>query len=123
MDIRKEIGNRVVGVPVARSSETYPAYLIACACFYCRKSFKKPIEGLNSACPQCGKQLYEMGRSFSAPKMNDQEQWAKVECLWKAGFRFSGSGSHDGPAFPDRLKDVGEFISKNPNHPLKVASE
>ncbi len=64
-----------------------------------------------------------MGRSFSAPRIDDQEQWSKVERLWKAEFGVIGSGNHDRPAFPDRLKHVDEYNSKNPNHPLNVAAE
>ena len=29
-----------------------------------------------------------MGRAFKVPKKSDAEQWAKVEALWNAGYRF-----------------------------------
>ncbi|MEP5762350.1 MAG: hypothetical protein ABJ327_24145 [Litoreibacter sp.] len=62
-----------------------------------------------------------MGRNFSAPKTPDKEQWLKVELLWKAGFRFVGSGQYDAPKLPERLRDVEEFIVQNPEHPMKIS--
>ncbi len=63
-----------------------------------------------------------MGRSFKAPASRDSEQWAKVEALYAAGFRFSSYRSADGPPLPDRLAEVESFIRNNPAHPLRVAA-
>ena len=55
-----------------------PQYLIAHACFGCRKSFKvAPRPDFLATCPNCGEQLREMGRSFKAPPVKDTEQWAR----------------------------------------------
>lgn len=100
-----------------------PSYLVAHACFRCRKSFKlAPRPEQSAPCPHCGGTLHEMGRSFRAPASRDAGQWAKVEALHAAGFRFSSYRSADGPPLPERLADVASFIRDNPAHPLRVAA-
>ena len=98
-----------------------PRYLIAHACFACRKSFKvAPRQDDQTVCPNCGGALNFMGRSFKAPPAKDTEQWAKVRELYDAGFRFFSYRSVDGPPLPARLADVEAFIRDNPTHPLRV---
>jgi DNA-directed RNA polymerase subunit RPC12/RpoP len=97
-----------------------PDYLVAHACFRCRKSFKNRPRR-DARCPQCGGSLYIMGRSFHAPKQRDKEQWEKVRRLHQAGFRFFSYRSETGPALPSRLADVEAFIAENPSHPLRTA--
>lgn len=63
-----------------------------------------------------------MGRSFKAPPAKDVEQWAKVQALYQAGFRFFSYRSKEGPRLPERLADVDDFIRDNPTHPLRVAA-
>jgi hypothetical protein len=64
-----------------------------------------------------------MGRSFTAPKKADVEQWKKVAALWNAGFRFHSYRSHpDAEKLPEKLRDVADFLSRNPNHPFRVTS-
>ena len=100
-----------------------PQYLIAHACFECRKSFKvAPRPDGTTVCPNCGGPLHEMGRSFKAPVAKDTEQWAKVQALYSAGFRFFSYRSIDGPPLPARFSDVEAFIRANPAHPLRVAA-
>lgn len=97
-------------------------YLIAHACFDCRKSFKvAPRADLSAVCPSCGGTIHEMGRSFKAPPAKDLEQWTKVQALFAAGFRFFSYRSTSGSSLPDRLADVETFIRDNPAHPLRVA--
>jgi hypothetical protein len=72
-------------------------------------------------CPECSGPLADMGRNFSAPKRTDIEQWKKVELLWLAGFRFSGSGRAEGvPPLPERLSEVEQFLRDNPKHPSRI---
>ena len=98
-------------------------YLIAHACFDCRKSFKvAPRPDFTAICPNCGGHLHEMGRSFKAPPAKDAEQWAKVQVLYNAGFRFFSYRNTSGPSLPARLLEVESFIQENPTHPLRVAA-
>ena len=100
-----------------------PQYLIAHACFACRKSFKvAPRPEHKAVCPGCGGELHEMGRSFKAPSASDTEQWAKVQALYNAGFRFFSYRSVSAPPLPARLSEVDTFIRDNPAHPLRVAA-
>ena len=65
-----------------------------------------------------------MGRSFNAPKRTDDEQWKKVEKLWRAGFRFpTNTGWYEVAPYPERLREVDEFISQNPDHPFRVKDQ
>ena len=97
-----------------------PRYLIAHACFECRKSFKvSPRPDCSAVCPSCGGTIFEMGRAFKAPASQDLEQWAKVEALYAAGFRFCSYRSTDAPPLPERLAEVESFIRNNQAHPLR----
>ena len=124
MELRKESGTRVITPAEPPEYNRGPEYLIAHACFSCRKSFKqldKP-EGENNVCPDCGEIVYRMGRSFTAPKKADTKQWKKVQLLYAEGFRFIGSGYHEGPKLPEKLSDIEMFLKDNTHHPLKVAA-
>jgi hypothetical protein len=62
-----------------------------------------------------------MGRAFKVPRKSDEEQWAKVAALWNAGFRFiSHSRWVEAESFPERLRDVEDFVRRNPRHPFRV---
>ena len=96
-------------------------YLIAHACFDCRKSFKiSPRSNFIAVCPNCGGHAHEMGRSFKAPPTKDIEQWAKVQALYAAGFRFYSYRSTSGPQLPAKLSEVEAFIHDNPRHPMRT---
>lgn len=96
-------------------------YLIAHACFTCRKSFKiRPRKERAATCPHCGGVVFEMGRAFHAPKRSDREQWEKVRRLYEAGFRFYRYRSRSGPSLPSRLSEADSFIAENPEHPLRI---
>jgi len=96
-------------------------YLIAFACFSCRKSFKMGLHAKPQTCPNCGDPLKLMGRSFKTPKNTDYDEWKKVEKLWTAGYRFwSYRRAPDAEPIPKRLSEVDSFIARNPNHPLRT---
>lgn len=117
MELRKELGNRVVEPPAPDPKG--PNYLVAHACFDCKKSFKIWPRDEAAACPDCGNEIHWMGRSFRSPKKTDIQQWRKVKLLYAYGFRFVGSGSW--PPLPERLQEVEQFVIENPEHPLRVA--
>lgn len=120
MEIRKAIGNRLIPGPDSRVRPRGPDYLVAHACFNCRKSWKAS-EKSTATCPQCAGALHWMGRAFRAPKKSDLEQWKKVELLWGAGFRFlPNTGWRDVEPYPDRLREVAAFIASNSEHPFRV---
>ena|SRR5258706_5412439 len=62
--------------------------LMQFACFECRKSFKRKLGRETYICPQCEKEMCEMGRQFKAPKLDDVKQWRKVEALVRGGITF-----------------------------------
>ena len=128
MEIRKSTGSRP-----RLSEETMrhaglipkikgPDYLVAHACFECRVSFKRKLSDKRVLCSHCSTPLREMGRSFKAPKKADTEQWKKVQALWEAGFRFPTNSWKQRVVtpYPEKYKDVEEFIRQNPNHPFRI---
>lgn len=122
MEIRKKIGNRSIPGPNVPPLHRGPDYLTAHACFDCRKSWKLAEESA-ATCPQCGNAAHFMGRAFKAPKKTDLEQWKKVAMLWRAGFRFySHTGRWEVESYPERLRDVENFIRQNEVHPFRVQS-
>jgi hypothetical protein len=118
MELRRATGTRVIrSAPPPVSG---PEYLIAHACFECRKSWKLKRD-TGAVCRDCGYPLHEMGRSFKTPKKSDAEQWDKVRALWEAGFRFwSYRSAPDAEPLPKRLRDVDAFIRRNPTHPFRL---
>lgn len=120
MEIRKAIGNRMISGSDSGVRPRGPDYLIAHACFDCRKSWKLSEES-TAICPQCSGALHWMGRAFKPPKRSDIEQWKKVESLWRAGFRFiPNTGWRDVEPYPERLREIPAFIENNRDHPFRV---
>ena len=120
MEIRRATGNRELPAKASPSDSRGPLCLWPHACFDCHKSWKLPDEAAGK-CPECGGILHSMGRAFKVPKKSDDEQWAKVRALWFAGFRFvNHTRWQQVEPFPERLREVEDFISQNPLHPFRV---
>ena len=120
MALRRDAGNR----PPTTSKVAQPgaSYLVAHACFDCRKSFKVAPRETPVICANCGGELHEMGRSFKAPAAKDTEQWAKVQAFYSAGVRFTSYRSHPCAPLPATLSDVAAFVAEHPDHPMRVAA-
>ena len=91
------------------------AYLVAHACFACRRSVKVHVgywQRREARCPECAGALHWLGRTFRAPKRSDIKQWKKVEALWQAGFRFNTYGGKAEP-LPETFKEAGAFIVRH----------
>jgi hypothetical protein len=90
----------------------------AFVCIKCRKSFKRNCdtsEYVNELiCPDCGQTAYNFGRNFHVPKMNDNEQWKKIQFLFDNGFSFQRVRDESGQnvAYPKTLAEAKEFVSK-----------
>jgi len=123
MEVRKELGLRPLRPEEPTSRPRGPHYLIAHACFTCRRSFKvaPDPETRERICPICAGRMHQMGRSFHAPTATNLEQWAKVQALFAYGFRFFSYRSHGGPPLPKRYHEVAQFVEDNPKHPLRIA--
>ena len=119
----KDMGIRKVGLSRYERPKGQlkgPDYLVAHACFSCRKSFKRlHLKDEIAICPQCAGPLARMGRAFIAPRKNNLKQWKKTQLLWEAGYRFP-SNTYDSADYPKRLQDVEEFIEANPKHPCRL---
>jgi DNA-directed RNA polymerase subunit RPC12/RpoP len=94
-------------------------FLMQHACFDCRKAFKRYVSYLpedepqpEHTCPECGGKMWEMGRTFKAPRQDDVKQWRKVEALVRNGITFHSYGSHGLGRFPRVLNEVAPFIEK-----------
>jgi DNA-directed RNA polymerase subunit RPC12/RpoP len=84
--------------------------LMQFACFECRKSFKRKLGRETYVCPQCGKEMREMGRQFKAPKLDDVKQWRNVEALVRGGITFHSQRLHSLRNMPKVLREVAPFI-------------
>ena len=118
---------------MARDNE-HKIYKEKWACFACRKCFKQRSwldlladRGFATGkshlitrvilCPQCRRQMTNMGWDFKVPKRKNVEQWRKVELLIKSGYDFHSrcywGESHKGPGpRPPRLRDVVPFLQE-----------
>ncbi|GGA82318.1 hypothetical protein GCM10011369_25370 [Neiella marina] len=92
------------------------SYLLPNVCFKCQKSFKKPSSEDARVCPDCGGELIELSRKFSAPKSTDTAQWKKVKYLVDNGFYFQSvyelreDGGHYKVDYPATLSEAKEFV-------------
>jgi DNA-directed RNA polymerase subunit RPC12/RpoP len=120
MQIRREIGNRVIEPVPPKPVLRGPEYLVAHGCLDCRTSFERPTSGGQLVCPACGQRAYQMGRYFKAPRKADVKQWRKVLLLYASGFRFWSSARGDAPALPHSLREAERFVEDNPEHPYRV---
>ena len=89
-------------------------YLAPHVCFNCRKTFKKPPSVTAVKCPDCGTDLTELNRKFSAPKRTALQEWQVVEYVVRAGFRYQSINLENGRTarYPKRMKDAVEFVSE-----------
>jgi hypothetical protein len=120
MALRRDAGSRAPAAPKVATSGA--SYLVAHACFDCRKSFKVTPRDEPVVCANCGGELHQMGRSFKAPAVKDTQQWAKVQALYNAGFRFSSYRGHPCEPLPAKLSEVAAFVAEHPDHPMRVAA-
>lgn len=66
------------------------------ACFDCRKSFaKEPVTDNERAriCPDCRKQMVDMGKYFAAPRRLNKKRWEVMKVLADNGYKFQSEGS------------------------------
>lgn len=99
-------------------------------CFNCRKTFKenfprvyrekKQLVLRNSAtyldtrfCPQCKREMVDLGLDFKTPKQTDLKQWKKVQILYQHGFTYHSCGCCGPGLRPDELSQVEEFLKGN----------
>jgi len=62
-------------------------------------------------CPECGKELTQLSRKFSAPSKTAIEEWKVVEYLVSQGFRYHTIHVDNGQQaiFPKTMKEAVEF--------------
>jgi hypothetical protein len=60
------------------------------ACCRCRIATKEPAQSNKNttACPHCGRSMYDMGAGFIPPRKSDKDEWQKVALLVKHHFTF-----------------------------------
>ncbi len=71
------------------------------ACFDCKKNFRNfPLHHkiVNTPqnerkCPQCAKQMWDMGIYFEPPRHSNKKAWINMQLLAENGYRFDNKGS------------------------------
>jgi predicted amidophosphoribosyltransferase len=88
------------------------SYLFPNVCFHCRKSYKKPKSVGPRLCPECGKEMTQLSRKFSAPSKTSIEEWNVVEYLVSEGFRYHTIHLGDGhqAKYPRTTKEAAVFV-------------
>ena len=89
-------------------------YMLAFACFHCRKSFKRPSEKyvFVRKCPDCGGAAVDLGRKFQPPKKTDLEKWKTVQFLYEHGFTYRSLERR--LRYPEDLKSARAFVEQHP---------
>ncbi|VUD56392.1 hypothetical protein TDB9533_02047 [Thalassocella blandensis] len=113
MELRKTSGTRNINRPIPPPSHRGPRYLVAHACFTCRKSFKVPGKDIGSnLCPECRGDLVFMGRAFKAPKQSNKREWRKIQALIERGYNFNAYRQSNPLNYPKNLADLKAFFSE-----------
>ena len=58
-------------------------------CFDCRKSFAKESSETPRKCPECTKQMIDMGAYFEPPRKLSVKRWKIAKVLADYGYRFN----------------------------------
>ena len=59
------------------------------ACFDCRKSFSKDESATPRKCPECAKEMTDMGAFFEPPRKLNAKRWEVMKVLAEHGYRFT----------------------------------
>ncbi|MBA3461469.1 MAG: hypothetical protein H0T46_16025 [Deltaproteobacteria bacterium] len=90
-------------------------YLNPFVCFSCRRCFRRSAaRTVERKCPTCGSVAVALSRKFKAPSRADEEQWRKVEFLYRHGFRFQSVYDKTGRVvrYPESLKEARDFVRR-----------
>lgn len=68
------------------------------ACFTCRKTFNN-----TRSCPECGGDLYDVGKAFKAPRKENTREWRKVRNFVLGGGSYYEGG---GTTLPDKRPEL-----------------
>lgn len=63
------------------------------ACFDCRKSFAKDESATPRKCPECAKEMIDMGPYFEPPRRLNKKRWEVMKILTDAGYKFNTKDS------------------------------
>ena len=63
------------------------------ACFECRKSFAKDASDSPRKCPECAKEMIDMGAFFEPPRKLNKKRWEVMKTLADYGYRFNTKDS------------------------------
>lgn len=97
-----------------------PSYLHPFACFSCRRRFKRSAaRSAERTCPHCGAVAVVLNRKFKPPPCSDEEQWRKVEFLYKHEFKFQTVYDEEGRSVrdPATLEEARNFVRRIPPWP------
>jgi uncharacterized Zn finger protein (UPF0148 family) len=99
-------------------------YLVAFACFKCRRAFKHPlIQGeWERICPVCKGTEYAMGRKFRSPAKDKILEWKIIELITIRGYwgDFQSATGRRIP-FPKTMEKAKEFLEEIDRQKLLAA--
>jgi hypothetical protein len=81
---------------MCRYHKIYP-YKTHFACLDCRLTFKE-YDFIKKICPNCGKDMVDMGFDFQAPRKESVQQWKKLKLLHLHKVHFHSCGC-TGPGY------------------------
>lgn len=59
------------------------------ACFDCRKSFAKEMSATPRKCPECAREMIDMGAYFEPPRKLNKKRWEVMKILADYGCKFN----------------------------------
>jgi len=107
------------------------AYKPHYACFECRKTFKRRLQGdlpggfnkkkdpIAAKCPDCGKLTASMGYDFKSPKKNDVKAWEHLANLYEVGIAFHSCGCNGPGYIPVNSEELIKHLTNTKNEYLK----
>ena len=96
------------------------AYKSHCACFTCRKTFKRrllhdvardEVESVAAKCPDCRHLAASMGLDFKSPPKDDVKAWQHLRNLYSVGITYHSCGC-SGPGYiPATSEAIVDYLA------------
>lgn len=74
------------------------------------RRFEEQYRNKKQKCPDCGAEMYNVGRDFKSPKKDKIREWEIVRGMYKIGHTFESCGCHGPGYIPQKKADYIQYL-------------